>query len=294
MRQLLPEVPLGTVMRFIRKGLVRVSGKRKKPDARLSLGDVVRVPDSAGAATPTRRRPSLPAPAVVYEDQDLLIADKPAGLPSHPGTKHDRDSLSARIEGYLGAAGAAPGHKPGLAQRLDAGVSGLIPVGKHAAALRTLAAAVESGKIDKVYLALCAGVVRQDRGAITLALRVDDEPRGDRPRTHPDPAGLASHTDDVGERRLRDATLLALRIRTGRTHQIRAHLRAIGHPILGDPRYGDATLNRRLRETYGLDRPLLHAAELTLPHPRSGAPVTARAPLPQDFQRLLAALARPH
>jgi RluA family pseudouridine synthase len=290
-RQLLPEAPLGTVMRWIRTGAVRVSGKRKKPEARLALGDVVRVPD-AGAAEPAPRRKKLPPPEVVFEDDDLLVVNKPAGLPSHPGTKHTDDSLSARIEGYLGSAGAGPGHRPGLAQRLDAGVSGLVPAGKHAAALRVLAQAVESGSIDKVYLALVDGAVQGDHGVIDVPLRVDDEPRGDRPRTHPDLAGQPSYTEYTVRERLTDASLLAVRIKTGRTHQIRAHLLSIGHPILGDPRYGNKARNAMLHETYGVDRPLLHAAELSLTHPRSGAPVIVVAPLPADFERLLPVLRR--
>jgi 23S rRNA pseudouridine1911/1915/1917 synthase len=273
LRQLLPELPRGTLMKWIRKGVVRVNGKKGKGETRLAEGDLLGLPDVH--AQPGVRR-ELPKPVVVYEDEDLLIADKPAGLASHAGTGHEEDSLEARIVAYLGAHDAAPGHRPGLAQRLDADVSGLLPVGKHAVALRALAAADKA----KTYVALVEGRMREESGTIDLALEVGDEPARDRPRTKPVAAGQRAVTHWRVVERFAAATLIEVTIETGRTHQIRAHLAAVEHPIMGDPRYG--------RPTRELARPFLHAARLSLPHPRDGRTIAVESPLPEDLARLLA------
>ena len=294
LRKVRPEVPLAALMRWIRTGVVRLNGRKAKPDRRLSAGDTLGLPPANApvAAAPTKaRRKRLPAPKIIYEDDDLIIAFKPAGLACHAGTGHEDDSLAARIAAYLHAEHAAPGHRPGLAQRLDRGVSGLIPVGKHAAALRALAAAGTAGKLDKMYTALVAGRIRRKEGVINVPLRVDDQPMGNLPRTVPDEIhGKPAHTAFRVAARFADATLVEVRIRTGRTHQIRAHMRALGHPLLGDPRYGMAARNAPLRETYGLDRPFLHAGLLQLDHPMHGEPMQFLAPLPADLQRVVNSL----
>lgn len=292
LRKLLPDVSLGTVMKWIRTGVVRVNARRAKAAARLAEGDELTLPDVLTEPEPhAKRPPRLPPPAIVHEDDDLLVLDKPAGLACHAGTGHTTDSLAARLTAYLDRAHAPPGHRPGLAQRLDRGVSGLVPAGKHAAALRALAGQVERNELDKVYLALVDGAPPHDRGSIDVPLRIDDEPRGDRPRAHPDrERGLPAHSEYRVIERLPDAALLEVRITTGRTHQIRAHLRAIGHPILGDPRYGLPARNQALRGTYGLARPFLHAARLTLSHPATGETLRYEAPLPADLARVLAGL----
>lgn len=296
LRKARPDLPLAALMRWIRTGVVRVNGRKAKPDRRLAEGDTLglpaaNAPQPSAAVKPRRRR--LPKPEIVYEDGDLLIAFKPAGLACHAGTGHEDDSLAVRIAAYLHAEDAPPGHRPGLAQRLDNLVSGLVPVGKHAAALRVLSAASAAGKLDKMYTALVAGRVKHREGVIDVPLRVDDQPMGDRPRTVPDAEnGKPAHTAYRVAARWADATLLEVRILTGRTHQIRAHMRALGHPLLGDPRYGIEARNAPLRETYGLSRPFLHAGWLQLRHPIKGESMQFTAPLPEDLQRVIRALGR--
>jgi RluA family pseudouridine synthase len=291
-RHLCPEVPLGTLMKWMRKGQLRVNGKRAKPSTRLAKGDAVALPFAPDAAPrPPKVGPRLPLPEILYEDADLLVVLKPAALACHGGTGHGSDSLIARVVQYLGAQDAPPGHRPGLAQRLDGGVSGLLPIGKHAAALRRLARQVESGDLDKVYTALVHGRVRRPQGCIDVPLRVDDEPMGDRPRAHPDPArGKPAETLYTVLERGQDATLVEVRLRTGRTHQIRAHMRHLGHPLLGDPRYGIAARNAYLRETFGLDHPFLHAGALRLLHPATGEPLHLVAALPPALERIRGSL----
>jgi RluA family pseudouridine synthase len=297
LRRVRPMVPLGTLMKWLRKGHVRLNGRRCAPATRLAVGDVLRMPHAptapaAAQDAAVRRRPRLPALAIVYEDADLLVIDKPAHLACHPGTKQGPDSLAARIVQHLGAEAAPVGHRPGLAQRLDAGVSGLLPVGKHAASLRNLAQQGMVHTLEKTYVALVWGHVTPASGAICMPLHVGDEPRGDRPRVVFSPDGQTAVTLFRVVQRFADSTLLAVRLRTGRTHQIRAHLLALGHPLWGDPRYGDAPRNAELHGRLGLSRPFLHASHLSLMHPAHGTLSSFEAVWPTDLRRVLAA-ARP-
>lgn len=218
---------------------------------------------------------------VQYADPDVMVLHKPAGLAVHAGPLVD-DSVAQRLE-------ALPGS--GLAHRLDRGTSGLLLVGCHAAALRSLAAAMAAGAIAREYLAIAAGVIADDERTIDLPLRATDEPRGNQPkvlvdRDHGQPAITHVHVRD----RRADCTLLEARLETGRTHQIRAHLAAIGHPLLGDPRYGDAAANLKAHQTFGIDRPMLHSFRLRLPLPRDGDVIELQAMHEPDFARMFRSL----
>ncbi len=288
LRQLLPDVSLGTLMKWVRKGAVRVGGKRVQPNARLAEGDVLTLPFAPEQkAVDVDVHVDVHDLVIVFEDQDLLVVDKPAGLASQPGSGHD-DSLSERVVRYLGRENAPPGHRPGLAQRLDRDVSGLVPAGKHAPALRVLAEEAATGGLDKRYWALVFGVV-QKPGAVDLPLEVSDAPA--RRRTTPSPEGKTAHTEYTPLERFKDATLLEVKLGTGRTHQIRAHLAAIGLPLLGDVRYGDTSRNAAAREL-GLRRLFLHAGRLTLRHPVTRDLLHLEAPLPPELAKVLERLRR--
>ncbi len=328
LRKELASVPRHTLMKWLRTGVVRVNGKKVKPEVRLAEGDEIgmpvlgegsddrgpkadsrspnadrRLPKTDGRSpTADRRLPKTDSRSpkadrrlprsdlvVVFEDDDILIVDKPAHLPAHAGTGH-QDSLAARVITYLHAENAPVGHKPGLAQRLDSGVSGLVPIGKHAAALRVLAAAVAADEVRKIYRGIVLGELAEAEGDIRLALRIDDQPMGNRPRVHPDPKGLPAHSSWKRVEVLAGASIVDVEIHTGRTHQIRAHLRAIGHPLIGDPRYGNPNAEKKIGVAGVIDRPALHARRLTFSHPATGEAVAADATLPSDMTRLLAAL----
>jgi 23S rRNA-/tRNA-specific pseudouridylate synthase len=174
----------------------------------------------------------------------------------------------------------------GLAQRLDRGASGLLLIGRDKAGLRELGLAMERGEIEREYVAVAAGEAAFDARTIDLPLYATDEPRGDRPKVVVDrERGQASVTHVRLLARGRGCSLLGVTLETGRTHQIRAHLAAIGHPLLGDPRYGDAEANRKARETHGIARVMLHA--LRLAFPGKGGRVEVRASWEPDFARLL-------
>lgn len=285
---LLPGIPHAELCRWLRKGFVRKNGARTVARARLATDDRVQAPIWAPDAAVVRERrgpKQLPMPDIVYEDDDVLFVYKPPGLASHPGIGHDADSLSARLSAHVTV---SPGCRVGLAQRLDAGVSGLIPCGKHAVALKALMGPPHGPPLVKLYAAVVTGTPPA-AGNIVLPLRATDQPRGDAPKVVVDRvAGKPAHTQFITLYARPDRALVVLRLRTGRTHQIRAHLRAIGHPLLGDPRYGLVPDNERAAQTFGTRRPLLHAGYLKICHPlRHDEYVSATCAPPSDMDAAL-------
>lgn len=223
--------------------------------------------------------------AVVFADDAVLVLHKPAGLAVHTGPLIETSVADALARELPGA---------GLAQRLDRDASGLLLCGRTTAALRALGIAMEAGAIEREYLAIVAGEFAGEERTIDLALRVTDEPRGDLPKTVVDPNGARAVSHIAVVDRRAGATLVRVRLETGRTHQIRAHLAAVGHPLLGDPRYGDRAANDKARATFGTHRTLLHGSRLGFPHPQTGERVEVAAAHPADFARLFPHLrARP-
>jgi 23S rRNA pseudouridine1911/1915/1917 synthase len=265
-------------------GAVLVNGRRGLKGQMLRPGDVLRADRAPLHGAPTAQ-PEL-AVAVLYADAAVVAVDKPAGMPAIALRPDDRDTLANYLLGRYPELAAIGGtaFEAGLAHRLDTPTSGVLVAGRTDAAWRRLRALFRDRRVDKLYLAAVAGQVR--RGGVVTAPIAH---RPGRPREmsacpDPDRAHMLRARPAVTRyrplRHLTGATLLAVSIPTGVRHQIRVHLASIGHPVLGDPLYGDAV-------TAGAARLLLHAARLAFAHPIDGRRVVIRSSLPADFQAAL-------
>ncbi|MBV8909345.1 MAG: RluA family pseudouridine synthase [Gammaproteobacteria bacterium] len=286
----LPAVPRSRIYRLIRKGEVRLNGRRTSPGRRLEASDRIRLPpvrlpasdrQDTGATSPAATLRSRTEDAIVYEDDRLLVLDKPAGMAVHGG--------SGVSFGVIEALRAQRPHQPlELVHRLDRDTSGCLLIASHAATLRTLHALMREGAVEKRYLTLLRGRWELGSKRIDLPLRTDTRVGGER-TVRPS----ASGKDAVSEFHPvqffgRTATLMEVLLRTGRTHQIRVHALHAGHPVAGDEKYGDEAFNDQLR-ALGLSRMFLHAHSLSFTWPQ-GAPFSINTPLPPDLKSLLDAL----
>lgn len=273
-------------------GSVQVDGRTMtRVSHRLAAGDRVTV-----QVDPARPAPAIDADEevdfrVLHADADVIVIDKPPGLVVHPGPGHRGSTL---VHGLLarfpdldprgGTVVGEPG-RPGLVHRLDRGTSGLLVVARTPDAYRSLVSQLSTHAVERIYTALVwrhpdhphgvidAPIGRSRRDPLRMAVAVDGRPA----RTHYDTD--TTYSDPI------EAALVTCRLETGRTHQIRVHLASIGHPVIGDPRYGG------VRQSLPVPRPFLHARELAFVHPGSGEVVTFRAPLPDDLAGILAVLA---
>jgi 23S rRNA pseudouridine1911/1915/1917 synthase len=259
--------------RLIDGGAVRVDGERRPKRHAVAAGERVSVAVLEAAAEPSE--PAAPF-AVAWEDEHLIVVDKPAGVVVHPGAGHRTGTLVQALAGRV--AGGEDPERPGVVHRLDRDTSGLLVLARCERAHAALQAALQAREIDREYLALVEGRPAARRGTIDAPLGRDRRIRTRMSTDTDEPREAVTHF--AAERSLPGATLLSVRLETGRTHQIRAHLRAIGHPVAGDPEYGHAGL-------YGLRRQFLHAARLGFAHPVTGRRLDLRSPLPHDLQRVL-------
>jgi 23S rRNA pseudouridine1911/1915/1917 synthase len=269
-------VPRADVQRAIAEGLIVVDGVGRPKSFRLAGGERI-------SGEIPGRGPLDPEPGgvpVVYEDDWLMIVSKPAGMPTHPTASLRSATLVNRLLG-MGRALSSAGDqdRPGIVHRLDAGTSGLMVVAKDDRVHAALAEMFQRHAIDRGYLALVRGDI--DHAELTI-----DAPLGrDRARIRVRPGtGKQASTEVRVRERLPRATLVEARPRTGRTHQIRVHLAAIGHPVLGDRRYGgggdDAT-------ALGLTRPFLHSWRISFDHPMTDMQIDLEEPLPRDLAAAL-------
>ena len=280
-------VPRSHVYRLLRGGEVRVNSRRVDATYRLQPGDRVRIPPVRRGTVPTG-----PAPApreagfpVVFEDEALLVIDKPAGVAVHGGS-----GVSFGVIERLRAERPQARFLE-LAHRIDRETSGLLALAKKRKALLALHAALREGRVTKRYLALVKGAWHQPARDVVLPLRKRVTAAGER-RVSVEQGGQASRTRFRLKERCGRFSLLEATLDTGRTHQIRVQLAHLGFPVAGDDKYGDFELNRRLARQ-GLKRMFLHAHRLAFDHPLTGAPVELSAPLPQELARFVAALQAP-
>ena len=282
-------VPKTLIYRIIRKGEVRVNGKRAKPDQKLEPGDKVRVPPLRLPSAREQLKPgaqlqALLRGAILFEDDELFVLNKPSGLPVHGGT-------GVKL-GLIEALRAMYPELPGLelVHRLDKGTSGCILLAKTGRARRSLTEAFRSHKVLKIYHALVAGVWPQQVRIVDASLQRQAERGGER-RVEIDEEGKEARTDFRILQRFGAATLVEARPLTGRTHQIRVHAALSGCPLIGDDKYNDKSSNNAFAKR-GIKRLCLHAAEVRFPHPVSGRIMQAKAGYDAAFMQALQALAR--
>lgn len=257
--------------------VVRAAGRPLRTGARVAVHvDLRRLASQGGG------RAAPGEPRVLFEDADVLAVDKPAGLPTVPTADARRTSLAGQVAAWLTGRAHGTPRAPGVHQRLDATTSGVVVFSKTRAAAAGLDAAFSGHHVEKVYLALCTTSAGDAPQRIDEALDVSG--RGKRGRVTPSPEGRPATTWIRVREQLGAYALVEARPATGRKHQVRAHLASGGLPILGDVRYGGPAHVRGRAIT----RPMLHASRLCLPHPVSGVPLSFSAPLPEDFEDLLA------
>jgi len=281
--RVLKGVPKTHVYRIIRSGEVRVNKGRASADARVALGDVVRLPPVRVAAAPEPAGRPVPArdfPAL-FEDEQVLAVDKPAGVAVHGGS-----GVSFGVIEQLRQARPAARFLE-LVHRLDRETSGILLVAKKRSALTRLQDQFRERETGKTYLALVAGAWPAGKKVIDQPLhkylQADGERRV-RVVARDDPDGMRAITLVKVQQALPGMSLLEVTIKTGRTHQIRVHLASAGHPIAGDDKYGDFEWNKALARQ-GLKRMFLHAWRLQFDHPASGERIALQAPLPPELQR---------
>jgi 23S rRNA pseudouridine1911/1915/1917 synthase len=275
------------IQKGLEEGLIDVNGRRVKPSYLIRPGDRITI------RHPPPKPPRLVAEAIplaiVYEDDDLLVVDKPAGLVVHPAPGHASGTLVNALLHYCrGLAGIGGTERPGIVHRLDKDTSGLLVAAKHDAAHSGLMRQFKSHTIARRYLAIVAGDVRPRKGTIDVAIGRDVWERKKISPRSTSPKRAVSHYEVV--ERFGQATLVAVTLETGRTHQIRVHLAHRGYPVLGDPVYG----GRRGIPPSGVSvrRQMLHAQHLGFLHPITGRPMAFSVPLPEDMESVRRELAR--
>jgi 23S rRNA pseudouridine1911/1915/1917 synthase len=282
----LPGQSRSNIQRLIKNGHVQVAGRQAKANQRVKEGQQVTV-DIPEPADPEPAAEALPL-EVVYQDRDVIVIDKPAGMVVHPAAGHSSGTLvNALLHHVSDLSGVGGEKRPGIVHRLDRGTSGLMVVAKHDVAHAELARQFRDREVEKEYVALVWGVVQAGRRVDTPIGRdpVDRKKMSARARRSREAVTRIVGAEPFGQ----TLTLVRVAIQTGRTHQIRVHLSSIGHAIVGDPLYGG--VRRRvpgdLRDVTHLSRPFLHAARIAFKHPGDGRRMELTSPLPEDLQRVL-------
>ena len=279
LRARFPEFSRARLQDWIGRGRVLVNGTPARSSRQLREGDRVDVEPAEPPAL--RAEPEAIPLRVLYEDQDLVAIDKPAGMVVHAGAGINSGTLVNALLGRFQPLSATGGNdRPGIVHRLDRFTSGVILVAKNDATHRALAAQFAGRQVEKSYVALVVGNVKEDRGRIEKPIARD--PRHRTRMTARLSRGRAAWSEYCVLRRFGGFTLLEVRIGTGRTHQIRVHLASIGHPVAGDRLYGApaASGGNVPRERF-----FLHAQRIRFAHPSTGQPVEIESPLPDELRR---------
>lgn len=297
-KKYLPEAPLGLIYKYLRTKKIKVNGKKVEQNYRLQVGDCVQLYlDVAPESLQEERaiRHYAPEFTVIYEDEQILVVAKPAGLLVHPDQAEPQNTLDRQVLSYLVKNGSFDPTQevtftPAPCNRLDRNTSGLVLFGKDYPSLQALNEMIRTQQIDKYYLALVKGVMNQG-GELKGYLKKEEATNQVTILPGMTEGALPIHTRYTIIERWSDFTLVEVELITGRSHQIRAHLASIGHPIVGDPKYGLDAVNRRARGDWGLQHQFLHANRIRLTQPVEPLTyLTGRefsAPLPGNLAKIV-------
>ncbi|MFZ5470959.1 MAG: RluA family pseudouridine synthase [Myxococcota bacterium] len=288
LRKKLASVPTSHLFKMIRTKKVRVNAKRAFPEQALQAGDVLTVRGEADKLLgPAPERPKTPPVVdptqlvVLFEDDWMMAVDKPSGMAVHTGSGIVGGTLVDYVRAYLGAKATRNDFSASPAHRLDRETSGVILVAKRRPAMVHFTDVFTHGKAQKRYLAMVKGRMPRDKGVIDLPLAEHQQTAESKARRGVNLQEAITRYSVVKQTSV--AALLSATIETGRTHQIRRHLAAIGHPVAGDRKYGDFAFNREAKARWGLRRLFLHAQRIEFPHPADGRKMVVEAALPPEL-----------
>ncbi|MCL5056425.1 MAG: RluA family pseudouridine synthase [Actinobacteria bacterium] len=273
-----PGLSRSHIQKLVAGGMVAVNGRPEKASYRLRQGDsvVLRIPPPVELVVDPE-----PIPLDIYfEDSDMVVVNKPRGMVVHPAEgNHNGTMVNALLHHCRDLSGINGVMRPGIVHRLDKDTSGLLMVAKNDAAHLDLARQLSERKVDRIYLSLVHGIIKNDRG--TISAPIGRHPKDRQKMAVEHRLGKPAVTHYTVLDHFRDCTYISLKLETGRTHQIRVHMSHLGYPVIGDPKYGPA------KNRFGLEGQFLHAAKLGFAHPRGSERLSFEAPLPDILRKVL-------
>jgi 23S rRNA pseudouridine955/2504/2580 synthase len=292
LKKTLANVPFSHLFKMIRVKKIRVNGKRCKPEQPLAAGDVITVRGTDQQLLGDRERKPPPPPPVdlstlnvLYEDDWILALDKPSGMAAHTGSGITGGTVVDVVRAYLGPKAERNGFAASPAHRLDRETSGVIIVAKRRPAMVHFTEVFTEHKAKKKYLVMVKGKLQKPSGLIDIPLQEHQQTAESRERRGVNMQEARTRYNVVCQSA--HAAFVQCTIETGRTHQIRRHFAAIGHPVAGDPKHGDFAFNREAKAQWGLKRLFLHSTRLEFPHPEDGRKMVVEAKLPEDLVDVL-------
>ncbi len=292
LRKRLASMPTSHLFKMIRTKKVRVNGKRCQPEQHLALADVVTIRGDEQQLLGDRPRTPPPAPKVnldelkvLLEDEWILVLDKPSGMAAHTGSGITGGTVVDVVRAYLGPNAVRNEFAASPAHRLDRETSGVLVVAKRRPAMVHFTDVFTHHKAKKKYLVLVKGVLPKPKGLIDLPLSEHQQTAESRARRGVNMQEARTRYEVIAQ--TKQVAYVECAIETGRTHQIRRHFAAIGHPVVGDAKHGDFAFNREAKAKWGLARLFLHSTRLEFPHPKDGKRTVVAAPLPEELVEVL-------